>query len=428
MIRILRDLSEEAEKLLKRSQLEYGDVNERVRIIVADVKARGDGALFEYTEKFDKVTLTADTVRVTEEEIRLAYGRVDAVLLASLRRAKQNIIDYQTRLLKPQTDAQGLKGGTGYVIRPVEVAGIYVPGGKAAYPSSVLMCALPAVVAGVKKIIMVTPFGNGVNPLTLVAANECGVSEIYKVGGAQAVAALAYGTQSIPKVDIIAGPGNIYVTLAKKEVYGVCGIDMLAGPSEILIIADKTARADYIAADMLSQAEHDELASSFLITDDAALADAVSAELDKQLAVLPRVGIAARAIADNGAIIVADSLERAAALSNILSPEHLEICTAEPEKLLESVNNAGAVFIGRYSPEPLGDYYAGCDHVLPTSGTAKFFSALSVDTFIKKLSVIGYTKAMLSKAKDDIIALASCEGLTAHAEAVKKRFQQRSDI
>jgi len=422
MIKILYDGTNETAEYLKRSQLEYADINARVKEIVAGVKERGDAVLFEYTEKFDKIKLDKDSVKVSEKEIDGAYSKISKKLLSAMRKAKKNIIAYQKRILRPQFAAQGIKSGTGYMLRPVETAAIYVPGGRAAYPSSVLMCALPAVVAGVKKIIMATPAGGGVNPLTLVAARECGVSEIYKLGGAQAVAALAYGTESVAKADIIAGPGNIYVTLAKKEVFGACGIDMLAGPSEILIIADGKANAGFIAADMLSQAEHDELAAPILVTDSADLAARVSEELAAMLEKLPRKNIAQKSVSDNGAIIITESIARAAELSNILAPEHLELCVAGPEKLLPLINNAGAVFLGEYSPEPLGDYYSGCDHVLPTSGTAKFFSALSADTFVKKISLINYSKEMLSKAKHDIILLAECEGLTAHANSVKIRF------
>lgn len=420
--KVINNTKEEIDLIkAERPQFYEGEAVESVKKIVEGVRAGGDKALFGYTEQFDKVTLSAKNCEVTEEEIEEAYSKVTTEQLSALRRAILNVMSYQTKMFKNAQKGEFLNK-RGYMIRPVDRAGIYVPGGTAAYPSSVLMCALPAVAAGVGEIVMVTPIGRGVNPLTLVAAHECGVDRIFKVGGAQAIAALAYGTESIPAVDVIAGPGNIYVTLAKKEVFGVCGIDMLAGPSEILIIADSAADPRFVAADMLSQAEHDTLAASYLVTDSAELKDKVLSELERQLSVLERVDIAKESLARNGRIIVTKSLLEAVEVSNELAPEHLEIMTQSPKTLLPFVRNAGAVFLGAYSPEPLGDYYAGPDHVLPTSGSAKFFSALSVDTFIKKISLVNYSKNKLDKIKDDILILSNAEGLTAHSNSIKVRF------
>ena len=307
------------------------------------------------------------------------------------------------------------------MFRPVERAGLYVPGGKASYPSSVLMCALPAVVAGVPEIIMTTPAGNGLNPLTLVAAAECGIRKIYKVGGAQAIAAMAYGTQTVPKVSVISGPGNIYVALAKREVYGTVGIDMIAGPSEIAIIADSSANPRFVAADMLSQAEHDELAMSLLITDSEKLAAEVQAEVARQVKELPKAAIAEKSLENYGSIVLVTNAQEAAAIANRVAPEHLELSVADPAAYLRYIVNAGAVFLGHYSPEPLGDYYAGTNHVLPTSGTARFCSALGVDNYVKKISVVEYDRKSLLSSADDIIALAEAEGLRAHANSIRVR-------
>lgn len=421
MIRTVKYGSEEFAKVLSRSQLDYRDLNEKVEQIVTDVQRRGDAALFEYTAKFDGIELTADTVRVTETEIDAAYAEVDADVLASLRHAAANITAYQTRVYETIAAGQGLRDGTGYVLRPMERAGLYVPGGKASYPSSVMMTALTARAAGVTDIVMATPAGCGINPLTLVAARECGVTAVYKIGGAQAVAALAYGTESIPKCSTVTGPGNIFVTLAKKLVYGHVGIDMIAGPSEILVVADGTARADWLAADMLSQAEHDELASSFLVTTEAEIAEAVAEELEKQIALLPKRDIARKSLADHGAIILADNLDQAVEICNAIAPEHMELCVDDPESLLPRIRNAGAVFLGHYTPEPVGDYFAGPNHVLPTSGAARFSSALGVDAFLKKVSVIRYTESQLAAASDDIIRIAETEQLTAHANSIRIR-------
>lgn len=422
MTKINRFTGSDAEKILRRSQLDMENVNAAVREIIAAVRAKGDEALFAYTENFDRNRLSPGTVLVTEDEMRAAYDSVPAGTLEALRHARDNILAYHKRQVR--ADNVRTDGGrtTGYLIRPVERAGIYVPGGKAAYPSSVLMCACPALAAGVGEIVMTTPAPDGrLNPLTVVAAAECGIRRIFKVGGAQAVAALAFGTESVPRADVIAGPGNIYVAVAKREVFGNVGIDMIAGPSEILILADRSARPDYLAADMLSQAEHDELAMSLLITDSAEVADRTAAELEKQLAVLPKRDIAEKSLSAYGGIVLVGDMKEAVSIANRIAPEHLELCVAEPEKLLPEIRNAGAVFMGHYSPEPLGDYYAGPNHVLPTSGTARFFSALGVDNYIKKISVIRYEKEPLLRAADDIICLAHAEGLDAHANSVRVR-------
>lgn len=421
MIKVVRYGTDELSKVLERSQLEYTDLNQKVAQIVERVKAEGDAALYDYTAKFDGVDLNADTVLVSEKEIDQAYQQVSAELLESMRKAMQNIVSYQTRMYAAAANGQGMQNGTGYVLRPMDRAGLYVPGGKAAYPSSVMMTALAAKVAGVKDIIMTTPVGRGLNPLILVLARECGISKIFKVGGAQAIAAMAFGTESIPKCSTVIGPGNVFVTLAKKYVYGNVGVDMIAGPSEILIVADQTANPVYLAADMLSQAEHDELASSFLITADKKLAEEVKAELETQLNKLTRKDIASKSLADHSAIILVDDLAQALEICNTIAPEHLELCVAEPDQVLKGVRNAGAVFMGHYSPEPLGDYFAGPSHVLPTSGAAKFSSALSVDYFLKKISVIQYNHDQLIDVADDIIRLAETEGFTAHANSIKVR-------
>ncbi len=412
----------DVEKLLRRSQLDVEGVNEAVKKIVADVRRDGDKALFDYTEKFDRIKLTSITATVSDEEKAAAYKAVPAETLAALRRARDNILAFHKRQMRKDNVVTTDGKTTGYLIRPVGRAGIYVPGGKAAYPSSVLMCACPAVVAGVGEIVMTTPAPDGrLNPLTVVAAAECGIKRIFKVGGAQAVAALAFGTESIPRVDVISGPGNIYVAVAKREVFGNVGIDMIAGPSEILIVADDSANPVYLAADMLSQAEHDELATSILITDSREIAEKTAVELDKQLSLLPRNEIAGKAISDYGGVVLTDSLNEAIDIANRVAPEHFELCVRNPEKLLPEIRNAGAVFLGHYSPEPLGDYYAGPNHVLPTSGTARFFSALGVDNYVKKISVIRYEKESLMAAADDIILLAETEGLNAHANSVRVR-------
>ncbi len=420
MIPIIKS-SGDLSRVFSRSQFTRDDVNAAVKKIVGDVRERGDKALFEYTEKFDGVALNGETVALTEKEIDDAVGKVPAETLEALKKAKQNILAYHERQLK-DGDIKTVNGRTtGFTFRPVSCAGVYVPGGKAAYPSSVLMCALPAVVAGVKEIIMCTPAGKYLNPLTVAAARECGIKKIYKVGGAQAIAAMAFGTESVKKADVITGPGNIYVAMAKKEVFGYAGIDMIAGPSEILIIADETANYKFVAADMLSQAEHDELAMSTLITTDYDFAVKVRDEAERQLEKLPKKQIASASVEKFGTIIVVKSLDEAAEISDRVAPEHLELCVKEPEKLLEKINNAGAVFMGNYSPEPLGDYFAGTNHVLPTSGTARFFSGLSVDNYRKRISIVNYTADALKQDADYIINLAETEDLAAHANAIRVR-------
>ena len=393
-----------------------------VKEILSNVRARGDEAVFEYEEQFDGTLLTKENFRVSEAEFEAAYREVSPELLKSLRRAIHNIEAYHLR--GGRKDDVRAEGGrqTGYVVRPVDAAGIYVPGGTAPLSSSVCMGILPAKAAGVKRIVVATPAKNGkIHPLTLVAAKECGASEVYKTGGAQAIAALAYGTESVKKVNVIAGPGNIYVTLAKKEVYGEVGIDMLAGPSEILIIADGSVPADYIAADVLSQAEHDTLARAIVITTDKRFAEEISACADKRLKELPRREIAEKSLAQGGGIIVAETLDKACEIANEIAPEHLELAVEDPESLLPQIRNAGAVFMGAYTPEPVGDYFAGPNHILPTSGSAKFFSVLNEDIFTRKMSVISYTKDAILEDADDIAALARSEGLEAHARAVLAR-------
>ena len=428
MIEIIKYKSPEGKEkvnnILSRSQLEHGNVQQIVDEILFNIKNRGDEALFEYTEKFDKQRLTKETIKVSQEEIDYAYENVSPQLLEIIRKSAERIRDFHQKQkinswFEPKENGEIL----GQLIRPIENVGVYVPGGKAAYPSSVLMNIIPAHVAGVKNIYMTTPVQKDgrVNSTTIVAAKEAGVDEIFKVGGAQAIGALAYGTESVPKVDKICGPGNIFVALAKRSVYGHVNIDSVAGPSEILIVADKTANPVFVAADLLSQAEHDELASAILITDDEELGKAVQAEVVKQTAVLERKEIIEKSIENYGAVIITENLDEAFELSNSIAPEHMEICTLSPFELLPKVQNAGAVFLGNYSPEPLGDYMAGPNHVLPTGGTARFFSPLSIDDFIKKSSIISFGKNALNALSDDIIAFANAEGLTAHANAVRVR-------
>lgn len=392
--------------------------------IVQDVRIQGDEAVLKYTKEIDGVSLTAQSLEVTVAEFEEALEKVDQQVLAAIRKAIQNVKTFHQEQL-PKTWLTYREHGAmlGQNVTPLERVGIYVPGGTAMYPSSVIMNAVPAVVAGVKEIIMVVPPGKdgSVNPNVLTAAREAGVTRVFKVGGAQAIAALAFGTKLIPQVDKITGPGNIFVTLAKKAVYGYCDIDMLAGPSEILIVADETANPVYIAADMLSQAEHDVLASSILITDSRDLVGKVELEVKRQLADLPRREIAQEALTRNGLIIVAKDSMQAMELVNLSAPEHLEILTAEPFAMLPYVRNAGAVFLGPYSPEPLGDYFAGPNHVLPTGGTARFYSVLNVETFMKKTSIIAYTKEALNQVSEQVITLAKAEGLQAHANAIRVR-------
>ncbi len=418
------ELGEGAKKRIKEAFGADMTAVQVVETIVSNVRSRGDEALFEYTRKIDGVDLNETTIEVTQEEITAALSQVDKVVMDALRMAVKNVRTFHQEQL-PKTWLTYREHGAmlGQSCIPLEKVGIYVPGGTASYPSSVIMNAVPASVAGVKDIIMVVPPAKDgtVNPYVLAAAAEAGVTRIFKLGGAQAVAALAFGTASVPKVDKITGPGNLFVTLAKKTVYGHCDIDMLAGPSEILILADKHANPVYIAADMLSQAEHDVLASSIVITDSQELAEKVEVEVKKQLELLPRREIAESALERNGLVIVAETMQEAVELANQSAPEHLEILTKEPFQWLPYIRNAGAVFMGEYSPEPLGDYLAGPNHVLPTGGTARFYSVLNVETFMKKTSIIAYTKEALNAAAKHITVLAEAEGLTAHANAIRVR-------
>ncbi len=400
---------------------------ELVRQIVGDVRRDGDKAVIHYTKLIDRVDLTPENMMVSEAEFAAAEQAADPAVVASLKKAAENVRRYHEEQ-KPNSWMTYRDQGSilGQSIIPLDRVGIYVPGGTAAYPSSVIMNAVPAVVAGVREIIMMVPPKNGkINPYVLLAARAAGVEKIYKIGGAQAIAAMAFGTETVPRVDKITGPGNIFVTLAKKEVYGHVDIDMLAGPSEILIVADKTADPVYTAADMLSQAEHDPLASSIVITDDEALAGKVAAEAARQLAELPRREIAQASIDRNGLIVVAEDMMQAIRFANVSAPEHMELLTAQPFQLLPYVRHAGAVFLGAYSPEPLGDYFAGPNHVLPTGGTARYYSVLNVETFMKRTSIISYTQPALAAVSDDIIRLAETEGLQAHANAIRLRRNEK---
>lgn len=412
--------------MLKRDPNNYDSYTETVQAIVEDVKERGDEALFEYTRRFDGAELDADNVRVTEAEIQEAMEQVEPGLLAVMKTSMENIRRYHEKQRRNSWfDAQPDGTILGQKVTALESVGVYVPGGKAAYPSSVLMNIVPAEVAGVKRIVMVTPPGKDgkVNPVTLTAAYLAGATEVYKAGGAQAVAALAFGTRSIPRVNKIVGPGNIFVALAKKAVYGHVSIDSIAGPSEILVIADEGANARFVAADLLSQAEHDELASAILVTTSMELAEQVSREVDGFVRELSRGEIIQKSLDNYGYILVVDTLEEAVKTANSIAPEHLEIVTANPFEVMTKIQNAGAIFIGEYSSEPLGDYYAGPNHILPTNGTAKFFSPLGVDDFIKKSSIIYYSREALEKAHRDIEAFAESEHLTAHANSIRVRFE-----
>ncbi len=415
------------EDLLKRSPNNYGQYEASVKEILDKVKEEKDAAVFAYTAKFDGAELTADTIEVTDAEIEEAYAQVDDTLLTVIRKAKDNIENYHAKQ-RQNSWFDSKPDGTilGQKITPLHRVGVYVPGGKAVYPSSVLMNVMPAKVAGVDEIIMVTPPGkNGkVSPNTLVAAKEAGVDKIYKVGGAQAIAALAYGTESIPKVDKIVGPGNIYVALAKKAVYGHVSIDSIAGPSEILVVADETANPRYVAADLLSQAEHDELASAILVTTSEKLAHEVSDQVDGFLKELSRAEIISKSLDNYGYILLADTMEDVIDVANEIASEHLEIQTKNPFEVMTKIRNAGAIFIGEYASEPLGDYFAGPNHILPTNGTAKFFSPLSVDDFIKKSSIISYSREALQKVHKDIESFAKAEQLTAHANSIHVRFEE----
>lgn len=422
MIRIIDSFDKKSlNDILSRSQLNDNNLFDNVQNIIENVKSNGDKALFEYINKFDGITVDEQSITVSEDEIDAAYKSVDSDLLAALKRAKQNVLDYHNRQKDQYQskiyDDRGNK--LGWMYRPISKVGIYVPGGKASYPSSILMCALPAVAAGVEEIYIATP--NSTNPLVLVAARECGIKKIFKMGGAQAIAAFAYGTESIPRVDLIAGPGNVFVTLAKKAVYGHVAIDMIAGPSEILVIADDSANAEFVAADLLSQAEHDEMAAAILVTTSVSLAEKVSKEIEKQLAKSSRERIARKSIETNGAIITVKDIDEAVKIADSVAPEHLELCIVNAAEVAHKIHNAGAVFVGNYSPEPLGDYYAGPSHCLPTSGSARFFSVLNVGTFMKKISYIEFNRDSLLSVSNDIIAIAECEGLNAHANAIKIR-------
>lgn len=415
------------EDLLKRSPNNYAGYEQGVAEILDKIKAERDEALFHYTKKFDGADISAGNVKVTEEEFKEAYEQVDPSLLTIIRKALVNIRTYHEKQ-RQYSWFDSRPDGTilGQKVTPLNRVGVYVPGGKAVYPSSVLMNIVPAKVAGVGEIIMVTPPGKDgkVNPNTLVAALEAGAGAVYKAGGAQAVGALAYGTESIPKVDKIVGPGNIYVALAKKAVYGHVSIDAIAGPSEILVVADETANPRYVAADLLSQAEHDELASSILVTTSEKLARDVSAQADAFAEELSRSEIIKKSLDNYGYILVADTMEDVIDIANDIASEHLEIMTKDPYNIMTKIRNAGAIFIGEYASEPLGDYFAGPNHVLPTNGTAKFFSPLSVDDFIKKSSIIGYSREALEEIHTDIEAFAEAEQLTAHANSIKVRFEE----
>ena len=413
------------ENLLKRSPNNYGEFEGRVNDIIQNVREKKDEAIFDYTKRFDGADINAGNILVTEEEIKEAYTQVDEKLLGVIQKALVNIRKYHEKQMQNSwfTCEDGII--LGQKVTPLNIAGVYVPGGKAVYPSSVLMNVLPAKVAGVPRIVMCTPPGKDgkVYPSTLVAAKEAGVDEIYKVGGAQAIAAMAFGTESVPKVDKIVGPGNIYVALAKKAVFGYVSIDSIAGPSEILVLADETANARYVAADLLSQAEHDEMASAILITTSKKLAEEVSKEVDQFVAVLSRKEIIQKSLDNYGYILVAPTMEDAIDATNEIASEHMEIVTKDPFHVMTRIKNAGAIFIGEYSSEPLGDYFAGPNHVLPTNGTAKFFSALSVDDFIKKSSIISYSREALEPIHRDIETFAECEQLTAHANSIRVRFE-----
>ena len=416
------------ETLLKRSPNSYGKFEASVAAILADVKEKGDEAVFDYTKRFDGADINAGNIVVTKDEIDEAYSLVDEQLVEVIKKALVNIREYHAKQ-KQYSWFDSTPNGTilGQKVTPLNRVGVYVPGGKAAYPSSVLMNIIPAKVAGVSQIIMTTPPGKDgrVNPGTLVAANEAGVDVIYKVGGAQAIAAMAYGTESIRKVDKIVGPGNIYVALAKKAVYGHVSIDSIAGPSEILVIADETANPRYVAADLLSQAEHDEMASAILITTSEELADKVSKEIDGFVAELSRSEIISKSLENYGYILIAKDIDEAVETANEIASEHLEIVTKDPFTVMTKIRNAGAIFLGEYSSEPLGDYFAGPNHVLPTNGTAKFFSPLGVDDFIKKSSIISYSREALEPIHEDIIKFANAERLTAHANSIKVRFENK---
>jgi histidinol dehydrogenase len=424
-----KDIAAELKRIVNRGEAATEDVALAVKEIVDRVRREGDPAVLEYTEKLDKVKLNLKDLKVPVEEIRAAYAAVDEKKVEALKLAARNIRSFHEKQKRTSWVSQEADGVIlGNLTRPIRSAGVYVPGGKASYPSSVLMNVIPAQVAGVEHIVMCCPAPGGtLSPYILVAADIAGVSEIYRIGGAQAIAAMAYGTASIPKVDKIVGPGNIYVATAKRYVFGQVDIDMIAGPSEILIIADHTANPVYVAADLLSQAEHDELASSLLITDSRDLAEKVDREIEQQLATLARKEIARKALDRFGALIIAKDMPEAADISNSIAPEHLELAVEKPFELLALIRNAGAIFLGHYTPESVGDYIAGPNHVLPTGGTARFFSPLSTDSFLKKSSLIFYTREGLGKVAEAVIQIADTEGLEAHGNTIKVRMAKKAD-
>jgi len=428
IVRLTKDTKKDLlNNLLKRSPNNYGQYEAAVAEIIGAVREKGDAALFSYTEKFDKCKMDASNIKVTAEEIEEAYGKVDAGLVEVMQKSAENIRAFHRKQLHNSWIDTRMDGSfLGQKITPIQVSGVYVPGGKAAYPSSVLMNVIPAKVAGVERIIMTTPpdMEGKVYAGTLVAADIAGVDEIYKAGGAQAIAAMAFGTESIPKVDKITGPGNIFVALAKKACFGYVSIDSIAGPSEILVIADETARPRYVAADLLSQAEHDELASAILITTSEKLAQEVNREVEKFTQELSRKEIIQKSLDNYGYLLVADTMEEAIAAANGIASEHVEILTQNPYEIMPKIKNAGALFLGEYSSEPLGDYFAGPNHILPTNGTAKFFSPLNVDDFMKKTSIIAYSEEALRAVHKDIELFAESEGLTAHANSIKVRFEE----
>lgn len=414
------------ENLLKRSPNNYGEYESVVADIIADVRANKDKAVFAYTKKFDHFDENAGNIKVSEDEIKAAFEELDPAYIRIMKKAAENIRSYHQRQVR-NSWFESKEDGTilGQKVTPLSTVGIYVPGGKAVYPSSALMCAVTAKVAGVDKIVMMSPCNaeGKLNPSVLVAASIAGVDEIYKVGGAQAIAALAFGTESIPKVDKIVGPGNIFVALAKKAVYGYVSIDSIAGPSEIVVLADETANPRYVAADLLSQAEHDQLASGILITTSKELADKVSKEIEGFLKVLSRKEIIQASLDNYGYILITKDMDEAIETANAIASEHLEILTKDPFAVMTKIRNAGAIFLGEYSSEPLGDYFAGPNHVLPTNGTARFFSPLSVDDFVKKSSIISYSREALEKVHEDIEYFAKKEELTAHANSIQVRFE-----
>lgn len=430
MIKIVKSGTNEEKEYFKAlrsmEENERCDVMKTVEDILADIKSNGDEALLSYTSKFDYKDIRKENLKVSKDEIETAYKSVDKEFTCAIKKAEKNITEFHEKQ-KANSWLMTKENGVlmGQKLRALNTVGIYVPGGTAAYPSSVLMNAIPAKVAGVKRIVMTTPpLKDGtINPHVLVAADIAGITEIYKAGGAQAVGALAYGTETIPKVDKIVGPGNIFVAMAKRSVYGFVDIDMIAGPSEILVIADDKADPSYLAADLMSQAEHDKLASSVLVTNSTELADKVNLEIDRQIQYLSRKDIIEASLKNHGAIVIVNDMEEAVKIANEIAPEHIELCVEKPFEMLPDIENAGSIFLGNYSPEPLGDYMAGPNHILPTSGTARFFSPLSVDDFIKKSSYIYYTKKALSGVKSDIIKIAETEGLTAHANSIKVRFE-----